>query len=107
MNELKNKTTLLNSFRNKFGDVLTILYDIEVVGNDRGIYVFAIEDSGMWAGDLELLLIDWYTDEDFESGVFEEPYELEKLKALNDLMATTQYKYWNFEKANMVLAYEN
>lgn len=107
MSELENKARLLNSFRNKFGDVLTILYNIEVVGNDRGIYVFAIEDSGMWAGDLELLLIDWYTDEDFESGVFEKPYDYKLLTQLNELMATTQYKYWNFEKANMVLAYEN
>lgn len=101
-NRYKEMNTELEGLQAEFGKELDILNDIMIVSGDR----FLVEDQGMtpeeadgyglvytidgvsWSGNLDQLLIEWYTDEDYSSGLFEDytTDTLSKLKAMNKLM---------------------
>ena len=92
----------VSSLQLEFGEDLSALWDVAVVDGKR----YLVEDQGMtpeeaeyyelvytidgvqWSGRLDQLLIEWYTDEDYSSGLFEDYTidELNKLKAMNKLM---------------------
>lgn len=92
----------LASLQLEFGEDLSALWDVAIVDGKR----YLVEDQGMtpeeaeyyelvytidgvqWSGILDQLLIEWYTDEDYSSGLFEDYTidELNKLKAMNKLM---------------------
>ena len=57
-------------------------------------------DGVQWSGNLDQLLIEWYTDEDYSSGLFEDYTidELNKLKAMNKLMYKIDGE-WDYNKA--------
>ena len=101
-NRYEEMTTELEDLQAEFSKELDILSDIMIVSGDR----FLVEDQGMtpeeadgyglvytidgvsWSGILDQLLIEWYTDEDYSSGLFEDftTDTLSKLKAMNKLM---------------------
>ena len=110
----KEMTTELEDLQAEFGKELDILNDIMIVSGDRFLVdtqevpVEEAEEYGLvytidgvqWSGRLDQLLIEWYTDEDYSSGLFEDYTidELNKLKAINKLM----YKIggeWDYNKA--------
>lgn len=101
-NRYEEMNTELEGLQAEFGKELDILNDIMIVSGGR----FLVEDQGMtpeeadgyglvytiddvsWSGILDQLLIEWYTDEDYSSGLFEDftTDTLSKLKAMNNLM---------------------
>ena len=113
-NRYKEMNTELEDLQSEFGKELDILNDIMIVSGDR----FLVEDQGMtpeeaeeyglvytidgvqWSGRLDQLLIEWYTDEDYSSGLFEDYTidELNKLKAMNKLMYKISGE-WDYNKA--------
>lgn len=113
-NRYKEMNTELEGLQAEFGKELDILNDIMIVSGDR----FLVEDQGMapeeadgyglvytiegvqWSGKLDQLLIEWYTDEDYSSGLFEDYTidELNKLKAMNKLMYKISGE-WDYNKA--------
>ena len=101
-NRYKEMNTELEDLQSEFGKELDILNDIMIVSGDRFLVetedmtaeeaeeyglVYTI-DGVQWSGRLDQLLIEWYTDEDYSSGLFEDYTidELNKLKAMNKLM---------------------
>ena len=98
----KEMTTELEDLQAEFGKELDILNDIMIVSGDRflvdtqDVPVEEAEEYGLvytidgvqWSGILDQLLIEWYTDEDYSSGLFEDftTDTLSKLKAMNKLM---------------------
>ena len=113
-NQYSDMFTELEQLQKEFGKELDILNDIMIVSGDR----FLVEDQGMtpeeaeeyglvytidgvqWSGRLDQLLIEWYTDEDYSSGLFEDYTidELNKLKAMNKLMYKISGE-WDYNKA--------
>lgn len=105
----------------KYGNDILILNDIEVVSvkdlakdtyfqyfvNEEEqdlteTHVFIVRNTSMWWGYLTGLVLNWYTDEDFESGVFEEEtFEaLYLLKNLNKFMEDFKDRNWDVEASN-------
>ena len=77
----------------------------DVIHYGEDFLVYAIDTT--WHGELDGLLIEWYTDEDFSSGVFEE-YTLANKQALLDLnkiMKALNSGSWDFELANKHIEY--
>ena len=110
----KEMTTELEDLQAEFGKELDILNDIMIVSGDRFLVeaedmtaeeaeeyglVYTI-DGVQWSGRLDQLLIEWYTDEDYSSGLFEDYTidELNKLKAMNKLMYKISGE-WDYNKA--------
>ena len=113
-NRYKEMNTELEDLQSEFGKELDILNDIMIVSGKR----YLVEDQGMtpeeaeeyglvytidgvqWSGRLDQLLIEWYTDEDYSSGLFEDYTidELNKLKAMNKLMYKISGE-WDYNKA--------
>jgi len=115
----------LKQATNKYGNALPILKDVKVASvqdlinnnyyqfffNDEQddldvTHVYIIEGTSCWYGYLTGLLLEWYTDEDFESGVFENSDDsslnvenIEKLGALNKFMKDYQDRNWDIEKS--------
>lgn len=107
-------TKKLASLQLEFGEDLSALWDVAVVDGKR----YLVEDQGMtpeeaeyyelvytidgvqWSGNLDQLLIEWYTDEDYSSGLFEDYTidELNKLKAMNKLMYKIDGE-WDYNRA--------
>jgi len=110
----------------KYGNQLLILNHVEVASvedlvNDNNFqffvgdeqddltitHVYVVRNATMWYGYLTGLLLEWYTDEDFESGLFggyettkhEMVETIEKLEALNNFMAEYQDRNWDIEKS--------
>ena len=110
----KEMTTELEDLQAEFGKELDILNDIMIVSGDRflvdtqDVPVEEAEEYGLvytidgvqWSGRLDQLLIEWYTDEDYSSGLFEDYTidELNKLKAMNKLMYKISGE-WDYNKA--------
>ena len=110
----KEMTTELEDLQAEFGKELDILNDIMIVSGDRflvdtqDVPVEEAEEYGLvytidgvqWSGILDQLLIEWYTDEDYSSGLFEDYTidELNKLKAMNKLMYKISGE-WDYNKA--------
>ena len=105
----------------KYGNDILILNDIEVVSvkdlakdtyfqyfvdeEEQDLtetHVFIVSNTSMWWGYLTGLVLSWYTDEDFESGVFEEEtFEaLYLLKNLNKFMEDFKDRNWDIEASN-------
>lgn len=65
-------------------------------------HVYADKNGSDWYGYLTGIVLHWYTDEDFVSGVFEENslYSLKLLKALNEFMLEYNDRDWDFEASN-------
>lgn len=105
----------------KYGNDILILNDIEVVSvkdlakdtyfqyfvdeEEQDLtttHVFIIRNTSMWWGYLTGLVLNWYTDEDFESGVFEEETieALYLLKNLNKFMEDFKDRNWDIEASN-------
>ena len=113
-NRYKEMNTELEQLQKEFGKELDILNDIMIVSGDRFLVeaedmtaeeaeeyglVYTI-DGVQWSGRLDQLLIEWYTDEDYSSGLFEDYTidELNKLKAMNKLMYKISGE-WDYNKA--------
>ena len=113
-NQYSDMFTELEQLQKEFGKELDILDNILIVSGKRflvdtqDVPVEEAEEYGLvytidgvqWSGRLDQLLIEWYTDEDYSSGLFEDYTidELNKLKAMNKLM----YKIggeWDYNKA--------
>ena len=110
----KEMTTELEDLQAEFGKELDILNDIMIVSGKRflvdtqDVPVEEAEEYGLvytidgvqWSGRLDQLLIEWYTDEDYSSGLFEDYTidELNKLKAMNKLMYKISGE-WDYNKA--------
>lgn len=101
-NQYSDMFTELEQLQKEFGKELDILDNILIVSGKRFLVdtqdvpveeaeeyelVYTI-DGVQWSGRLDQLLIEWYTDEDYSSGLFEDYTidELNKLKAMNKLM---------------------
>ena len=101
-NQYSDMLTELEQLQKEFGKELDILDNILIVSGKRFLVdtqdvpaeeaeeyglVYTI-DGVQWSGRLDQLLIEWYTDEDYSSGLFEDYTidELNKLKAMNKLM---------------------
>ena len=101
-NQYSDMFTELEQLQKEFGKELDILDNILIVSGDRflvdtqDVPVEEAEEYGLvytidgvqWSGRLDQLLIEWYTDEDYSSGLFEDYTidELNKLKDMNKLM---------------------
>ena len=101
-NQYSDMFTELEQLQKEFGKELDILDNILIVSGKRflvdtqDVPVEEAEEYGLvytidgvqWSGRLDQLLIEWYTDEDYSSGLFEDYTidELNKLKAMNKLM---------------------
>ena len=113
-NQYSDMFTELEDLQAEFGKELDILNDIMIVSGDRFLVdtqdvpveeakeyglVYTI-DGVQWSGRLDQLLIEWYTDEDYSSGLFEDYTidELNKLKAMNKLMYKISGE-WDYNKA--------
>lgn len=113
-NQYSDMFTELEQLQKEFGKELDILNDIMIVSGDRFLVdtqdvpveeaeyyglVYTI-DGVQWSGRLDQLLIEWYTDEDYSSGLFEDYTidELNKLKAMNKLMYKISGE-WDYNKA--------
>ena len=113
-NRYKEMNTELEDLQAEFGKELDILNDIMIVSGKRflvdtqDVPVEEAEEYGLvytidgvqWSGRLDQLLIEWYTDEDYSSGLFEDYTidELNKLKAMNKLMYKISGE-WDYNKA--------
>ena len=113
-NQYSDMFTELEQLQKEFGKELDILNDIMIVSGkcflveaedmtaeeaeEYGL-VYTI-DGIQWSGRLDQLLIEWYTDEDYSSGLFEDYTidELNKLKAMNKLMYKISGE-WDYNKA--------
>ena len=101
-NQYSDMFTELEQLQKEFGKELDILDNILIVSGKRFLVdtqdvpveeaeeyelVYTI-DGVQWSGRLDQLLIEWYTDEGYSSGLFEDYTidELNKLKAMNKLM---------------------
>ena len=105
----------------KYGNDILILNDIEVVSvkdlakdtyfqyfvdeEEQDLtetHVFIVRNTSLWWGYLTGLVLNWYTDEDFESGVFEEETieALYLLKNLNKFMEDFKDRNWDIEASN-------
>lgn len=117
-NELK---TELKRAQEKYGERIPYLNEISVAsvksllhddyfqyfvnGEEDDIeqsHVYADKKGSDWYGYLTGIVLHWYTDEDFTSGVFEENslYSLKLLKALNEFMLEYSDRDWDFEASN-------
>ena len=101
-NQYSDMFTELEQLQKEFGKELDILDNILIVSGKRflvdiqDVPVEEAEEYGLvytidgvqWSGRLDQLLIEWYTDEYYSSGLFEDYTidELNKLKAMNKLM---------------------
>ena len=113
-NQYSDMFTELEQLQKEFGKELDILDNILIVSGDRflvdtqDVPVEEAEEYGLvytidgvqWSGRLDQLLIEWYTDEDYSSGLFEDYTidELNKLKAMNKLMYRISGE-WEYTKA--------
>ena len=121
---MENKDVLeleLSNAIKRYGNDILILNDIEVVsvkdlanddlfdyfigGEEDDLtvtHVYIISGTTTWWGYLTGLVLNWYTDEDFESGVFEEETieALYLLKNLNKFMKDFQDRNWDYEASN-------
>ena len=105
----------------KYGNDILILNDIDVVSvkelskdtyfqyfideEEQDLtetHVFIVSNTSMWWGYITGLVLNWYTDEDFESGVFEEETieALYLLKNLNKFMEDFKDRNWDIEASN-------
>ena len=113
-NQYSDMFTELEQLQKEFGKELDILDNILIVSGKRflvdtqDVPVEEAEEYGLvytidgvqWSGRLDQLLIEWYTDEDYSSGLFEDYTidELNKLKAMNKLMYKISGE-WDYNKA--------
>ena len=113
-NQYSDMFTELEQLQKEFGKELDILDNILIVSGKRflvdtqDVPVEEAEEYGLvytidgvqWSGRLDQLLIEWYTDEDYSSGLFEDYTidELNKLKAINKLMYKISGE-WDYNKA--------
>lgn len=106
----------------KYGKKLPILNDVRVVsvqdlvnnnyfqffvGDEQEdltvTHVYTIVNTSVWYGYLTGLLLEWYTDEDFESGLFEDVdmtgdevnKTISQLEALNEFMEDYEDRNWD------------
>lgn len=131
----KELDDILTQATEKYGKQLPILNDVRVasvkklandnyfqffVGDEQDdldvTHVYTIVNTSVWYGYLTGLLLEWYTDEDFASGVFEDIDRDEKelndtiakIEALNELMEEYQDRNWDIEYSRQKLEeYEN
>lgn len=126
MNSYFEQLEQLKELQETYGDKLNILNDIRMVNltitdennyNDNFYYIRTelktgghlldnMDDYGIAYNNLEMLLIEYYTDYDFKGGVFElnEPQEdLQTLSALNATMYELDATYWDFDYAKRIL----
>lgn len=121
---------ILKDTTEKYGKRLSILNDVKVVSvqelaNDNYFqffvgdeqedldvtHVYTIVNTSVWYGYLTGLLLEWYTDEDFESGLFEDIERDEKelndtitkIEALNEFMEEYQDRNWDIEYSHQKL----
>ena len=113
-NQYSDMFTELEQLQKEFGKELDVLDNILIVSGKRflvdtqDVPVEEAEEYGLvytiegvqWSGRLDQLLIEWYTDEDYSSGLFEDytTDELNKLKAMNKLMYKISGE-WDYNKA--------
>lgn len=129
-NNKKELEQILKNATEKYGKLLPILNDVKVVSvqelaNDNYFqffvgdeqddldvtHVYTIVNTSIWYGYLTGLLLEWYTDEDFESGLFEDIDRDEKelndtilkIEALNEFMEEYQDRNWDIEYSHQKL----
>jgi len=129
-NNKKELEQILKHATEKYGKQLPILNDVKVasvqelandnifqffVGDEQDdldvTHVYTIVNTSVWHGYLTGLLLEWYTDEDFESGLFEDVDRdekelndtISKIEALNELMEEYQDRNWDIEYSHQKL----
>jgi len=129
-NNKKELEHILKHATEKYGKQLPILNDVRVVSvkelvNDSYFqffvgdeqddldvtHVYTIVNTSVWYGYLTGLLLEWYTDEDFESGLFEDIDRdekelndtISKIEVLNELMEEYQDRNWDIEYSHQKL----
>lgn len=73
--------------------------------------IFTIDNFSMWSDNISDLLLKWFTDYTFESGVFEDYYNtdddisgtIETLNILNEIMEYFSNEDWDFDKSNQLI----